>query len=283
MDYVTLNNGVEMPQLGFGVYQVPNTEECEQCVLDAIAAGYRSIDTAAGYVNEEAVGRAIAKCGVAREDLFITTKLWIQDAGYESAKKAFQTSLDNLGLEYLDLYLIHQPYGDVYGAWRAMEELYKEGRICAIGVCNFEADRLVDLILNNEVVPAINQIEVHPFFQQKPMMEIAKEYEVQIEAWGPFAEGKFEIFRNEILSGIAAKHGKTVGQVILKWHMQRGIVTIPKSVHKNRIEENMDIWNFTLDDEDMKKIAAMDTGKSEIIDHHDVAIVKALNGAKIHD
>lgn len=283
MDYVTLNNGVEMPQLGFGVYQVPNTEECEQCVLDAIAAGYRSIDTAAGYVNEEAVGRAIAKCGVAREDLFITTKLWIQDAGYESAKKAFQTSLDNLGLEYLDLYLIHQPYGDVYGAWRAMEELYKEGRIRAIGVCNFEADRLVDLILNNEVVPAINQIEVHPFFQQKPMMEIAKEYEVQIEAWGPFAEGKFGIFRNEILSGIAAKHGKTVGQVILKWHMQRGIVTIPKSVHKNRIEENMDIWNFTLDDEDMKKIAAMDTGKSEIIDHHDVAIVKALNGAKIHD
>lgn len=283
MKTITLNNGVKMPQLGFGVYQVPNTDECEQCVLDAIAAGYRSIDTAAGYLNEEAVGKAIAKSGIPREDLFITTKLWIQDASYAGAKKAFQTSLDKLGLDYLDLYLIHQPYGDVYGAWRAMEELYKEGRVRAIGVCNFEADRLVDLILNNEVVPAINQIEVHPFFQQKPMMEIAKEYGIQIEAWAPFAEGKFGIFQNEILTGIARKHGKSVGQVILRWHMQQGIVTIPKSVHKNRIEENMNIWDFELDNEDMAAIAAMDTGKSEIIDHHDVNIVKVLNGAKIHD
>lgn len=271
-----------MPQLGFGVYQIPE-EKTEQCVLDALAAGYRSIDTAAAYSNEEATGRAIAKSGVARDDLFITTKLWIQDASYEGTKKAFKTSLDKLGLDYIDLYLIHQPYGDVYGAWRAMEELYKEGVVRAIGVANFEPDRLVDLILNNEVVPAVDQIEMHPFYQQKTMMKVAKEYDVQLEAWAPFAEGKYNIFKNKVLTAIAKKHGKTVGQVILRWHMQRGIVTIPKSVHKSRMVENFDIWDFTLDEKDMADIASLDTGKSDIINHHDVNIVKLLNNAKIHD
>lgn len=271
-----------MPQLGFGVYQVSDSQECEQCVLDALQTGYRLIDTASAYANEKSVGNAIRKSGLARDDIFVTTKLWIQDTSYDAAKKAYQKSLDELGLDYIDLYLIHQPFGDVYSAWRAMEDLYKEGAVRAIGVCNFAADRLVDLIINNEIVPAVDQVEIHPFFQEKVLMENAKEYDVQLEAWAPFAEGKYGIFTNDVLNHIAEKHHRSVGQVILRWHMQRGVVAIPKSVHKNRIEENFGIWDFSLDEEDMNAIAALDTGKSDIIDHHDANIVKVLNKAKIH-
>ncbi|MBU8690326.1 aldo/keto reductase [Priestia megaterium] len=283
MQKITLNNGVEMPILGFGVFQVPDAAQCEQAVSNALEAGYRLIDTAAAYMNEEAVGAAIKKSSIPREELFITTKLWVQDQGYESAKKAFNVSLEKLGLDYLDLYLIHQPFNDYYGSWRAMEELYKEGKIRAIGVSNFYPDRLVDLILNNEVVPAVNQVENHPFFQQKAAKKVMKEYGVQIQAWGPFAEGQNNIFQNELLSDIGAKYGKTVAQVILRWHIQRGVVTIPKSVHKERISENFNIWDFTLSDEDTAAITAMDSGKSEIIDHFTADTAKALNGWKIHE
>lgn len=283
METTKLSNGVEMPMEGFGVFQVPEAEVCEQAVCDAIAAGYRLIDTAAAYFNEEAVGAAIKKSGVPRKDLFITTKLWIQDAGYENAKKAFQTSLDKLGLDYLDLYLIHQPMNDYYGSWRAMEELYKTGKIRAIGVCNFYPDRLADLCLNAEIAPMVNQVELHPFFQQPGALKTMEEFKVQPEAWGPFAEGKFGIFTNETLSAIAAKHKKTVAQVILRWNVQRGVVVIPKSVHKERIEENLNIWDFTLSDEDMAQIAKLDKGHSEIIDHSTADTAKFLNGWKIHD
>ncbi len=283
METTKLSNGVEMPMEGFGVFQVPEAEVCEQAVCDAIAAGYRLIDTAAAYFNEEAVGAAIKKSGVPRKDLFITTKLWIQDAGYENAKKAFQTSLDKLGLDYLDLYLIHQPMNDYYGSWRAMEELYKTGKIRAIGVCNFYPERLADLCLNAEIAPMVNQVELHPFFQQPGALKTMEEFKVQPEAWGPFAEGKFGIFTNETLSAIAAKHKKTVAQVILRWNVQRGVVVIPKSVHKERIEENLNIWDFTLSDEDMAQIAKLDKGHSEIIDHSTADTAKFLNGWKIHD
>lgn len=283
MEKVILNNGVEMPILGFGVFQVTDATQCEQAVSDALEAGYRLIDTAAAYMNEKAVGAAIKKSGIPREELFITTKLWIQDQGYENAKKAFDTSMKKLGLDYLDLYLIHQPFNDYYGSWRAMEELYKEGRIRAIGVCNFYPDRLVDLILNNEVVPTVNQVETHPFFQQKTGKKVMDEYGVQIEAWGPFAEGQKNIFQNELLAGIGEKYGKTVAQVILRWHIQRGVVAIPKSVHKERIIENFNIWDYTLSDEDMETIAKMDIGKSEIIDHFTADTAKWLNGFKIHE
>jgi 2,5-diketo-D-gluconate reductase A len=283
MQKVILNNGVEMPILGFGVYQVPDPAQCEQSVSDALEAGYRLIDTAAAYFNEEAVGAAIKKSGIPREELFITTKLWIQDAGYENAKKAFDVSLKKLGLDYLDLYLIHQPFNDYYGSWRAMEELYKEGRIRSIGASNFYPDRLVDLIQNNEVVPAVNQVETHPFFQQKVAKNVMEEYGVQIQSWGPFAEGQKNIFQNEILAGIGAKYGKSVAQVILRWHIQRGVVSIPKSVHKERIVENFNVWNFALSDEDMAAIATMDIGKSEIIDHFTADTAKMLNGWKIHE
>jgi len=283
MQKVILNNGVEMPILGFGVYQVPDPAQCEQSVSDALEAGYRLIDTAAAYFNEEAVGAAIKKSGIPREELFITTKLWIQDAGYENAKKAFDVSLKKLGLDYLDLYLIHQPFNDYYGSWRAMEELYKEGRIRAIGVSNFYPDRLVDLILNNEVVPAVNQVETHPFFQQKVAKNVMEEYGVQIQSWGPFAEGQKNIFQNEILAGIGAKYGKSIAQVILRWHIQRGVVSIPKSVHKERIVENFNVWDFALSDDDMAAIATMDIGKSEIIDHFTANTAKMLNGWKIHE
>lgn len=283
MKNVILNNGVEMPVLGFGVFQVPDPAQCEQAVSDALKAGYRLIDTAAAYMNEEAVGAAIKKSGIPREELFITTKLWVQDAGYENAKQAFDVSLKKLGLDYLDLYLIHQPFNDYYGSWRAMEELYKEGKIRAIGVSNFYQDRLVDLILNNEVVPAVNQVETHPFFQQKVAKKIMEEYGVQIESWGPFAEGHKNIFRNELLAGIGAKYGKSVAQVILRWHIQRGVVVIPKSVHKERIAENFNIWDFTLRDEDMAAIETMDIGESEIIDHFTADTAKRLNGFKIHE
>ncbi|HJA05594.1 MAG TPA: aldo/keto reductase [Candidatus Mediterraneibacter pullicola] len=283
MEYVTLNNGVKMPVEGFGVFQVPDPAQCEQAVLDAIASGYRLIDTAAAYMNEEAVGKAIAKSGVVREELFITTKLWVQDAGYEEAKKALQTSLDKLGLDYLDLYLIHQPMGDYVGAYRAMEEAYKEGKIKAIGVCNFYPARLADLCETVEVIPAVNQVELHPFFQQEDALALMKEYGVIPEAWGPFAEGNHGIFTHPVLTKIGEKYGKSAAQVALRWNVQRGVVVIPKSVHKDRMEQNMNIWDFKLSDEDMKEIAALDLGHSEIVNHDDPDFVKMLHGLKVHD
>lgn len=283
MQTVKLNNGVEMPMEGFGVFQIPEAAQCEQAVTDAIHAGYRLIDTAAAYMNEEAVGAAVKKSGIPREELFITTKLWIQDYGYENTKKAFETSMKKLGLDYLDLYLMHQPMSDYYGSWRAMEELYQEGKIRAIGVCNFYPERLADLCLNAKVIPAVNQIECHPFFQRGKDMETMREYGVQIEAWGPLAEGQKNIFQNETLAGIGAKYGKTVAQVILRWHIQRGVVIIPKSVHKERIEENLNIWDFELSAEDMDVISKMDIGHSEVVDHFSPDTAKWLNGFKIHE
>ncbi|MDP4117008.1 MAG: aldo/keto reductase [Bacteroidota bacterium] len=283
MKNVVLNNGVEMPILGFGVYQVPNAVECESSVSEAINTGYRLIDTAAIYGNEEPVGKAIIKSGVAREELFITTKLWIQDAGYESAKKAFEKSLKKLQLDYLDLYLIHQPFGDVYGAWRAMEELYREGRIRAIGVSNFQPDRLMDLIIHNEVVPAVNQIETHPFCQQIETAKFLQENDVQIESWGPFAEGKNDIFKNEMLVSLAGKYNKSVAQIILRWLTQRDVVAIPKSVHKERIIENFNIFDFELKNEDMETIITLDTKTSCFFDHRDPERVKLISGFRLND
>ena len=283
MEFITLNNGVKMPLEGFGVFQVPDLAQCEQAVLDAIASGYRLIDTAAAYMNEKAVGEAIKKSGVPREELFITTKLWVQDASYEAAKKAIQTSLDNLGLSYLDLYLIHQPMGDYVGAYRAMEEAYKEGKLKAIGVCNFYPHRLADLCETVEVIPAVNQVELHPFFQQENALALMKEYGVVPEAWGPFAEGNHGIFTHPVLTAIGQKYGKSAAQVALRWNVQRGVVVIPKSVHKERIEQNMNIWDFQLSDEDMAEIAKLDIGHSEIVDHSDPAFVKMLHSLKVHE
>jgi 2,5-diketo-D-gluconate reductase A len=277
---VTLNNGVAMPLLGFGVFQVTDAEECERSVYEAIRTGYRLIDTAAAYGNEEAVGKAIQRSGVAREELFVTTKLWIQDAGYERTKAAFERSLQRLQLEYLDLYLIHQPFGDVYGAWRAMEELYREGRIRAIGVSNFYPDRVMDLIVHNQVVPAVNQIETHPFNQQIETQKFLQDNNVQIESWGPFAEGQHNIFQNEVLRSIAGKYQKTVAQVILRWLTQRGVVAIPKSVRKERIEENFNIFDFDLSPDDMAAIATLDIKTSSFFDHRDPNVVKRLGEAK---
>ena len=283
MEYAVLNNGSKMPMEGFGVFQVPDPAQCEQAVLDAIASGYRLIDTAAAYMNEKAVGEAIKKCGVPREELFITTKLWVQDAGYEGAKKAIQTSLDNLGLDYLDLYLLHQPMGGYIGAYRAMEEAYKEGKLRAIGVCNFYPARLADLCETVEVKPAVNQVELHPFFQQEDALALMKEYGVIPEAWGPFAEGNHGIFTHPVLTKIGDKYGKTAAQTALRWNVQRGVVVIPKSVHKDRMEQNMDIWDFELSGEDMEEIAKLDLGHSEIVNHDDPAIVKMLHTMKIHE
>lgn len=272
-----------MPIEGFGVFQVPDAKQCEQAVLDAIESGYRLIDTAAAYMNEEAVGAAIKKSSVKRNDLFITTKLWVQDASYEGAKKAFEVSLKKLGLEYLDLYLIHQPMGDYMGAWRAMEELYKEGVIRAIGVCNCYPHVLADICETVKVVPAVNQIELHPFFQQADALKLMKKYEIVPEAWGPFAEGNHDIFTHPVLMAIGEKYGKTAAQVALRWNVQRGVVVIPKSVHKNRMEQNMDIWDFTLSDADMAEIAKLDIGHSEIVNHFDPSFVKMLHSMKIHE
>ena len=283
MEYVTLNNGGKMPLEGFGVFQVPDPAQCEQAVLDAIESGYRLIDTAAAYMNEKAVGEAIKKCGVPREELFITTKLWVQDATYEGAKKAIQTSLDNLGLDYLDLYLIHQPLKDYVGAYRAMEEAYKEGNLKAIGVCNFYPARLADLCETVEVIPAVNQVELHPFFQQENALAVMKEYGVVPEAWGPFAEGNHGIFTHPVLTKIGDKYGKSAAQVALRWNVQRGVVVIPKSVHKDRMEQNMNIWDFNLSDEDMAEIAKLDLGHSEIVNHDDPGFIKMLHTMKIHD
>ena len=277
---VTLNNGVTMPLLGFGVFQVPDLDECERSVVEALSAGYRLIDTAAAYGNEAAVGKAILRAGVPREELFITTKLWIQDAGYENTKKAFDRSMQRLQLDVLDLYLIHQPFGDVYGAWRAMEELYREGRIRAIGVSNFQPDRVMDLIVHNQVAPAVNQIETHPFNQQIATQTFLADNGVQIESWGPFAEGKNGIFTHELLSSIAAAHQKTVAQVILRWLTQREVVAIPKSVRKERIAENFNSFGFDLSPDEMASIATLDTKTSSFFDHRDPAMVKMLGNAK---
>jgi len=281
MQKVKLNNGVEMPILGFGVFQVTDLEECERSVVNAIETGYRLIDTAASYMNEEAVGKAIKKSAVAREELFITTKVWIQTNGYEGTKKAFENSLKRLQLDYLDLYLMHQPFGDVYGEWRAMQNLYKEGKVRAIGVSNFQPDRLIDLIIHNEIVPAVNQVETHPFHQQIETQQFLQENNVQIESWGPFAEGKNNIFNNELLLSIANKYNKTIAQVILRWLTQRGVVAIPKSVRKERMEENFNSLDFVLSVEDMEAIKTLDTKTSSFFDHRDPAIVKWLGERKL--
>ncbi len=279
MKTVKLNNGIEMPILGFGVYQV-EPSETENVVFDALQVGYRSIDTAAAYMNEEAVGNAIKRSSIAREELFITTKLWVQDTGYEPAKRAFEKSLKKLQLDYLDLYLIHQPYGDVYGFWRAMEELYKEGKIRAIGVSNFQPDRIMDLMIHNEVAPAINQIETHPFHQQIETQKFLKDNGVQIESWGPFAEGRNDIFKNEVLKSIGEKHGKSIAQVILRWMIQRDVVVIPKSVRKERMEENFNVFDFELTPEDMEAIKTLDNAQSAFFDHRDPEMVKWLGTVK---
>ncbi len=283
METVKLNNGVEMPILGFGVFQVPDLAECERSVLDAIDTGYRLIDTAAAYQNEEAVGNAIKKSGLAREELFITTKLWIQSNGYQDTKKAFEVSLKKLQLDYLDLYLIHQPFGDVYGAWRAMQELYKEGKIRAIGVSNFQPDRLIDLIIHNEIVPAVNQIETHPFHQQIQTQQFLEENNVQIQSWGPFAEGKNGLFQNELLASIGQKYNKTIAQVVVRWLTQRGVIAIPKSVRKERMAENLSIFDFQLSAQDMDAIKSLDTNASSFFDHRDPNMVKWLGERKLDD
>ncbi|MFE0133067.1 aldo/keto reductase [Streptomyces sp. NPDC059037] len=276
MQQVTLNNGVEMPILGFGVYQIP-PEQTEQAVSDALAAGYRLLDTAAAYGNEEAVGRAIKNSGVPREELFVTTKLWVQDApAQENTEGAFETSLAKLGLDHLDLYLMHQPYGDVYGQWRAMEKLQRDGRTKAIGVANFYPDRLLDLIINNEIVPAVNQIETHPFFQRAAYQELMREHGVRTQSWGGFAEGKNNLFTQPLLSEIGEQHGKSVAQVVLRWLIQRGVVTIPKSVRPERMAENFDVFDFRLTDDEMAAIATLDTGETLFFDHRDPEMVNWL-------
>lgn len=270
MQTVPLNNGVEMPLLGFGVYQIP-AEDTERAVFEALAAGYRLLDTAAAYGNEEAVGRAIKSSGIAREDLFVTTKLWVQDAPAEdNTKRAFETSLNKLGLDYLDLYLMHQPFGDVYGQWRAMEALNREG------VANFYPDRLIDLIVNNEITPQVNQIETHPFFQRADYQDLMREHGVQIQSWGGFAEGKNDLFANPLLAEIGKEYGKSVAQVVLRWLTQRGVVAIPKSVRAERMAENIDVFDVRLTDEQMAQIATLDTGSSLFFDHHDPEMVTWL-------
>lgn len=281
MDYVTLRNGVKMPQEGFGVFQIRDLDECERVVLDAIDTGYRLIDTAASYGNESAVGKAIARCGVPREELFISTKLWVTDTSYEGAKRALQRSTDALGVDYLDLYLIHQAMGDYVGAWRAMTEAYKAGRIRAIGVCNFYPHRLADFCETVDELPAVNQVELHPFFQQENALELMREYGVQPMAWASFAEGKHGIFTHPVLTKIGEKYGKSAGQVALRWNMQRGVVVIPKSTHRERMEQNLDVFDFALTDGDMCEIAALDIGHSEIIDHTDPRLVQALHGRRV--
>lgn len=276
MDYVTLNNGIKMPILGFGVFQIPDPKECEEIVYQAIQHGYRLIDTAASYGNEEAVGKAIKRSGVPREELFITTKLWITDATYEGTKEAFQKSLDRLNLDYLDLYLIHQPLNDVYGSWRAMEELYNEGRIKAIGLANFYPDRLIDLIAFNEITPAVNQIEANPFFQREEDLKVMKEEGVQMEGWAPFAEGRNNLFHNEVLQKIGDKYQKSIAQVIIRWNIERQIVAIPKSANVNRMQQNFDVFDFQLTQEDMAEIALLNTDTSSFFDHRNPDAVERL-------
>lgn len=281
MQKIILNNGIEIPILGFGVFQITDAAECERSVVEAIETGYRLIDTAASYLNEEAVGKGIKRSGIPREELFITTKLWIQRDGYESTKIAFENSLRRLQLDYLDLYLIHQPFGDVYGEWRAMEELYQQGKVRAIGVANFQPDRLMDLMIHNNVVPAINQIEVNPFNQQIDTQEFLRENSVQVEAWAPFAEGRNNIFNNELLLSIAAKYNRSVAQVILRWVSQKEIIVLSKSVRKERMMENISVLDFELSTDDMTAIATLDTRTSSFFDHRDPEKVKWLGERKL--
>lgn len=281
MKKVVLNNGVAMPILGFGVFQIPDAVECEKTVIEAINVGYRLIDTAASYMNEEAVGNAIKNCGVNRDDLFITTKLWVQDHGYDNTIKSFERSLKKLQLDYLDLFLIHQPYGDVFGSWRAMEDLYNAGKIRAIGLSNFQIDRLTDLMLFNKIPPAVNQIETHPFNQQIDAAAYLKEHNVQVESWGPFAEGKNDIFNNELLNALATKYNKSVAQIILRWITQRGIVVIPKTVNKARMIENFNIFDFELSEGDMESIKDLDTKTSLFFDHRNPEIIKWMANRKL--
>lgn len=283
MEYVTLNNGVKMPLEGFGVFTIEDLAVCEQAVTDALNAGYRLIDTATAYFNEEAVGRAIKKSEIPREELFITTKLWVQDAGYENAKKGFETSLEKLGLDYIDLYLIHQPYSDYYGSWRAMEELYEEGKIRAIGLSNFAPGRLTDLVMNSHVVPAVLQAENHPFFQRIETIKNLNKYDITPQAWAPIAKASDELLQNEDLVAIAKKYNKTVPQVVLRWNTQRGVSVIPKSTHVERIKENLDIWDFSLNDEEMQQIKTLDRGQSLYIDHNSVDATEMFNNWKIHE
>lgn len=283
MQYFTLNNGLKIPALGFGVFQVPDPAQCEQAVTDALNAGYRLLDTAAAYMNEQAVGKAIAKSGIPRKELFITTKLWVQDASYEKAKDAIERSLNNLGLDYLDLYLIHQPMGDYYGAYRAMEEAYRAGKLKAIGVCNFYPHVLTDFCETVDIIPAVNQVELHPFFAQEDALKVMKEYGVTPEAWGPFAEGKHGIFTHPVLTEIGNKYGKTAAQVALRWNIQRGVVVIPKSVHIERIKANIDVFDFELTKEDLDKISALSLPESGIVDHTDPAFIKMIHSLKVHD
>lgn len=276
METIKLNNGVKMPLEGFGVFQVDDLQICEQAVLEAIQTGYRLIDTASVYMNEEAVGRALKASGVARQDIFLTSKAYIQEMGYKKTKQAFAQSLEKLDVEYLDLYLIHQPFGDYYGAWRAMEELYKDGRIRAIGVSNFTSDRIIDLCNNVDVIPAVNQIELHPFFQREEELEILKEYGIAAQAWAPFAEGMNGMFTNPVLVEIGKKYNKTAAQVVLRWNIERNVSVIPKSVHKNRMEQNLAIWDFSLNEEDMKKIATLDLGHPQMLDTRKPSEVKRV-------
>ena len=282
MQQVMLSNGVGMPVLGYGVFQITDAAECERCVGEALARGYRLLDTAAAYRNEQAVGAAVACSGIARSEVFVTTKLWVQDAGYDSTLRAFDASLKRLGLDYIDLYLIHQPFGDYYGAWRAMERLYREGAVRAIGVSNFSPERLVDLCMNHEIRPMVNQIEIHRFFQQQEALTVMQKYGVQPEAWGPLSEAQRDIFHHKVLEQIARQHGRTTAQVILRWHYQRGVVTIPKTVRPERMDENRSIWDFSLTPKEMAAIAGMDIGHSEIIDHRCYATARQLNSVKIH-
>lgn len=281
MQHVTLNNGVQMPILGFGVFQIPDAQECARSVVDAIETGYRLIDTAASYMNEEAVGKGLKASGVSREQLFVTSKLWVQDTGYERTQQAIDKSLRRLGLDYLDLYLIHQPFADVHGSWRAMEDAYRAGKLRAIGVSNFHPDRLMDIKAFNEIAPAVNQVEVNPFQQQLESVPFMKEIGVQAEAWAPFAEGRNGLFQNEALLGIGARHGKSVGQVVLRWLVQRGIVALAKSVRKERMAENISVFDFALTDDDMARIAALDTNTSSFFSHRDPAMVKWMSERRL--
>lgn len=282
MQYRTLSNGVELPMVGYGTFQIRDAVQCEQCVLQAVETGYRLFDTAASYENEAAVGAALRSSGVPREELFLITKLWVQDAGYDGTLKAFDRSLKKLGLGHINLYLIHQPFGDYYGAWRAMERLYREGAVRAIGVSNFTPERLVDLCMNQEVKPMVNQIEIHPFFQQNTALRVMEDYGVVPQAWGPFSEAQKDIFHHKTLAKIAGSHGKTTAQVIHRWHLQRNISAIPKTVHRERMIENLNVFDFELTGKEMESIAGMDIGHSEIIDHHCFSTARQLNSVKIH-
>ena len=282
MQYRALSNGVELPMIGYGTFRIRDAAQCERCVSQALEAGYRLFDTAASYENEAAIGRALRGSGLLRKEWFVTTKLWVQDAGSDGTLKAFDSSLKQLGLDYIDLYLIHQPFGDYYGAWRAMERLYREGAVRAIGVSNFTPERLVDLCMNQEISPMVNQIEIHPFFQQNTALRVMEDYGVVPQAWGPFSEAQKDIFHHRTLAKIADKQGRTTAQVILRWHLQRGIPTIPKTVHTARMAENLDIFDFELTAQEMERIAGMDIGHSEIIDHHCFSTARQLNSVKIH-